>query len=157
MIGRETRSVRDRKGRDRFRRSHHVSGLVLFLATIRIWEHRSWWRIRRCQRYQEQWQRWFLKWRWLSWCHWGLSLSWWLWWRRWESGAGVLGFLFIDHFFLKKESWVHGKTGACGFAGPNTDLGYFPSAAATIHKIWLTQALSSSIMCALQLRVSLLQ
>ena len=34
--------------------------------------------------------------------------------------------LFIDPFFLKKESWVHGKTGACGFAGPNTDLGFFP-------------------------------
>ena len=23
-----------------------------------------------------------------------------------------------------QESWVHGKTGACGFASPNTDLGF---------------------------------
>ena len=23
-----------------------------------------------------------------------------------------------------QESWVHGKTGACGFASPNTDMGF---------------------------------
>ena len=23
-----------------------------------------------------------------------------------------------------QESWVHGKTGACGFAGPNTEQGF---------------------------------
>ena len=42
--------------------------------------------------------------------------------RKWHRS---LGFFFYP-FFMKKESWVHGKTGACGFAGPNTDLGFFP-------------------------------
>merc|ERR1711953_1383716 len=46
--------------------------------------------------------------------------------RQGQCGIGKAGTDFGEATMFQ-ESWVHGKTGACGFAGPNTDLaeGFF--------------------------------